>query len=72
MQGHIVGIATQEVLAERRTFVRNGGVCADEEHRQIAVVLAERFGGTEAGGSAAYDDKTWFTHRARIPEGPQV
>ena len=72
VQGHIVGVAPQKILAEQRAFVRNRGVCADETHRQSDVVLAERFGGAQAGRSAADDDEPWFGHRGRIPEGPQV
>jgi len=68
----IVGVAPQKILAERRAFVRNGGVRADETHRHSAVVLAERFGGAQAGRSAADDDEPWFGHRCRILEGPQV
>jgi hypothetical protein len=67
MQGDVVSLAAQVLLAQRRPGVRQVDVGAEKPHRCVSVVFAERPCRGHPGRPAAHDDQSAFGHYRVVP-----
>ena len=58
MQRDVVGVTAQEVLAQRRSLVRQVGVGAEHQDRSVAAVATIRLRGTDARWTTSDDDQS--------------
>ena len=67
MQGDVVGVAPQELLAQRRPCIGNRRVGGEDTHGRLGPVPAEGLRGTYTSRSAADDDDLGPAHLPVIP-----
>ena len=67
MQGDVIGAAAQALLAQRRSGILQIDVGAENTHRRIGVVRAERLRGRHPGRPAADNDHSGLAHHRVTP-----